>query len=330
MLKTITQHLSDARKVLIAGDVDGSALDARLLLQAACELSHEEIIAEPDKIISAKQSAVFQNFITRRLGHEPVSRILNVREFYGRQFVVTPAVLDPRADTEALVDLVLERMNDQHQPSPHGGRWREATDEGLAANIAVANNPRSKTLIRPSGTFPQGGKDEVRDFNILDIGTGSGAIIITLLAERPSAHGVAVDLSQDALQVAKKNALRHGVSGRLQFHHGSWFEGVAGTFNLIVSNPPYIPHAEIAMLETDVKDYDPHLALDGGGDGLYAYRALAAGASAHLADQGFILVEIGAGQASDVTEIFTLHHFKLHSQKKDLSGHVRALAFQPC
>jgi release factor glutamine methyltransferase len=283
MLKTITQHLGDARKVLIAADVDGSALDARLLLQAACELSHEEIIAEPDKIISAKQSAVFQNFITRRLGHEPVSRILNVREFYGREFVVTPVVLDPRADTETLIDL-------------------------------------ARGLVTPA----QAG------FKLLDIGTGSGAIIITLLAELATMQGVAVDISLDALQVAKKNALRHGVSGRLQFHHGSWFEGVAGTFNLIVSNPPYIPHAEIAMLETDVKDYDPHLALDGGGDGLYAYRALAAGASAHLADQGFIVVEIGAGQASDVTEIFTLHHFKLHSKKKDLGGHVRALAFQPC
>jgi release factor glutamine methyltransferase len=283
MLKTITQHLGDARKVLIAVDLDGSALDARLLLQAACELSHEEIIAEPDKIISAKQSAVFQNFITRRLGHEPVSRILNVREFYGREFVVTPVVLDPRADTETLIDL-------------------------------------ARGLVTPA----QAG------FKLLDIGTGSGAIIITLLAELATMQGVAVDISLDALQVAKKNALRHGVSGRLQFHHGSWFEGVAGTFNLIVSNPPYIPHAEIAMLETDVKDYDPHLALDGGGDGLYAYRALAAGASAHLADQGFIVVEIGAGQASDVADIFAHHHFKLHSQRKDLGGHVRALAFQPC
>jgi release factor glutamine methyltransferase len=283
MLKTITQHLSDARKVLIAADVDGSALDARLLLQAACELSHEQIIAEPEKIISATQSVVFQKYITRRLAHEPVSRILGVREFYGREFVVTPAVLDPRADTEALVDLTL------------------SLDIPVQAGI-----------------------------HVLDIGTGSGAIIITLLAERATAHGVAVDLSQDALQVAKKNALRHGVSGRLQFHHGSWFEGLTSKFNLIVSNPPYIPHAEIAMLETDVKDYDPHLALDGGGDGLYAYRALAAGASAHLADQGFIVVEIGAGQASDVTDIFAHHHFKLHSQRKDLGGHVRALAFQPC
>jgi release factor glutamine methyltransferase len=283
MLETITQHLSDARKVLIAADVAGSALDARLLLQAACELSHEEIIAEPDRIISATQSAVFQNFITRRLGHEPVSRILGLREFYGREFVVTPAVLDPRADTETVIDLI-------------------------------------RGLVAPAQA---GGK-------LLDIGTGSGAIIITLLAELATLQGVAVDISLDALQVAKKNALRHGVSGRLQFQHGSWFEGVAGRFNLIVSNPPYIPHAEIAMLETDVKDYDPHLALDGGGDGLYAYRALASGAADYLAVGGFIVVEIGAGQASDVTEIFARHLFKLHSQKKDLGGHVRALAFQPC
>jgi release factor glutamine methyltransferase len=280
MLKTLEQHLNDARMALIAADIDGSARDARLLLQAACDLSHEQIIAEPEKIVSEEQCAIFEKFLVRRIAHEPISRILGVREFYGREFVVTPATLDPRPDTETLIALITE-----------------------------------------SFMSPQG---EIR---FLDIGTGSGAIIITLLAELPTAHGVAVDISQNALHVAKKNALRNGVSGRMQFHQGSWFDGVTGQFELIVSNPPYIPHAEIATLETDVKNYDPHLALDGGGDGLFAYRALASGASDFLARDGLIVVEIGAGQANDVTEIFTSHNFKLHLQRADLGGNTRALAF---
>jgi release factor glutamine methyltransferase len=280
MLKTLEQHLNDARMALIAADIDGSARDARLLLQAACDLSHEQIIAEPEKIVSEEQCAIFEKFLVRRIAHEPISRILGVREFYGREFVVTPATLDPRPDTETLIALITE-----------------------------------------SFMSPQG---EIR---FLDIGTGSGAIIITLLAELPTAHGVAVDISQNALHVAKKNALRNGVSGRMQFHQGSWFDGVTGQFELIVSNPPYIPHAEIATLETDVKNYDPHLALDGGGDGLFAYRALASGASDFLARDGLIVVEIGAGQANDVTEIFTSHNFKLHLQRADLGGNMRALAF---
>jgi release factor glutamine methyltransferase len=291
MLKTIAQHLSDARKVLIAADIDGSALDARLLLQVVCDLTHEQIIAEPEKIVTEIQAAVFQSYLNRRLLHEPISRILGLREFYGREFVVTPAVLDPRADTEALIELII-------------------------------NSLRLDPRLR--------GDDGLGGLHILDIGTGSGAIIITLLAELPTGRGLAVDLSIDALLVAKKNALRNGVSGRLYFHHGSWFEGVTGTFDLIVSNPPYIPQAEIATLETDVKDYDPHLALDGGGDGLYAYRALASGAADYLKVDGFIVVEIGAGQASDVTDIFARHNFKFYSQRVDLGGHVRALAFQAC
>jgi release factor glutamine methyltransferase len=281
MLKTVAQHLSAARSALIAADIDGSALDARLLLQAATGFSHDEIIAEPDAVVPANQSAKFQEYLKRRLAHEPVSRILGRREFYGREFLVSPAVLDPRADTETVVELALDPC------------FRR--------------------------------DDELR---VLDIGTGSGAIIITLLAERPHATGLAIDLSPDALHIAKKNALQNGVSGRLQFQHSSWFENVIGKFDLIISNPPYIPHSEIAELEADVKDYDPHLALDGGGDGLFAYRAIAAGALKHLAEGGFIVVEIGAGQADDVTAIFAQHRFELIEKRADLGGLVRGLAFR--
>jgi release factor glutamine methyltransferase len=278
MRDTIAAALMAARKALVAADMEPAAIDARLLMQAATELSHEEIVAAPESLLTEEASQKFSAFLTRRLADEPVSRILATREFYGRSFEVTPAVLDPRADTEALIGLALELVK-----KPHG--------------------------------------------RLLDIGTGSGVIAVTLLAELPGFTGVAVDVSPDALHVARKNALANGVSGRLQFHHGSWFNGLTEKFDLIVSNPPYIPHDDIVGLGNEVKDYDPHLALDGGADGLYAYRAIAAGAAARLFDTGLIIVEIGAGQGPDVTAIFIRHGFKLTGRRVDLGGHLRALAF---
>lgn len=279
MSETVLTRMLAARKALVAADIDGSALDARLLMQAATGLSHEDLIASPNTKLTDQAAETFSGFLNRRLDHEPISRILGSREFYGREFLVTPAVLDPRADTEALIELVLDLPRLDH------GR-------------------------------------------LIDIGTGSGAIAVTMLAEMPSYTGVAVDLSPDALHVAKTNALANGVSGRLQFHHGSWFEGITEKFDLIVSNPPYIPHGDIDGLGDEVKNFDPHLALDGGGDGLFAYRAIAAGARLRLATGGVVALEIGVGQAADVTEIFISHEFTPLGQRKDLGGHLRALSFK--
>jgi release factor glutamine methyltransferase len=279
MFETIADRLRAARKLLVDADIEPAALDARLLMQAASGLSHEDIIAAPDAELTSDAALKFSVFMARRLAEEPVSRILGSREFYGRPFLVSPAVLDPRGDTEALIELVLQ----------------------------LVENTQGR---------------------LLDIGTGSGAIAVTLLAEMTRFAGVAVDVSLDALHVARKNALANGVSGRLQFHHGSWFDGITGKFDVIVSNPPYIPHAVIAGLGAEVKNFDPHLALDGGADGLYAYRALAAGAAARLQENGFIVVEIGAGQEPDVSAIFAAHGFGPNSQRSDLGGHVRAMAFE--
>jgi release factor glutamine methyltransferase len=161
----------------------------------------------------------------------------------------------------------------------------------------------------------------------LDLGSGSGAICVTLLCERPAWAGVAVDLANGAVQFTKANADHHHVSDRLDARVGSWFEPSPESFNLILSNPPYIPLVEIGTLGTDVKDHDPHLALDGGRDGLDCYRAIAAGACGHLLTGGEVIVEIGSGQAKGVESIFATHDLGLAEFRKDLGGHVRALAF---
>lgn len=269
--------LSAAGARLKAAGADTPVLDARLLLQAAAGMTREELILGPDRALTAEELARYESFIARRERHEPVSRILGEREFYGRPFRVTPATLDPRPDTETLIDAALPLM-------------------------------------------PQGAR-------ILDLGTGTGAIAVTLLAERPDASGAATDLSPEALGVAQANAEANGVAQRLTLAQGSWFEPVSGLFDMILSNPPYIPEAEIEGLSADVRNFDPRLALLGGNDGLDPYRAIASRSAAHLAEGGHVLVEIGAGQAEDVTAIFAARGFVSQGQYRDLGGHVRCLAF---
>jgi release factor glutamine methyltransferase len=163
---------------------------------------------------------------------------------------------------------------------------------------------------------------------ILDLGTGSGAIVVTLLAELPGAKAVASDLSAAALQVAKGNAEALGVANRASFVRANWFDGVDGQFDLIVSNPPYIPLGNIAGLAVDVRDFDPPKALDGGPDGLEACRRIASGAGGHLAPKGHIILEIGAGQENAVNDLFRGQGFVRESRHFDLGGHVRCLAFR--
>jgi release factor glutamine methyltransferase len=270
--------LAAAAARLRAAGCDTPELDARLLLQWAAGLSREELILSPERPVAGEDLALFLSCIARREGREPVSRILGEREFYGRAFRMTPATLDPRPDTETLIEAALRLL-------PEGAR-------------------------------------------LLDLGTGTGAIAVTLLAERPSATGAATDISPEALDVALGNARRHGVAGRLSLLEGSWFGPVSGMFDMILSNPPYIPAADIAGLSPDVRNFDPRLALVGGADGLDPYRAIASGAASHLAAGGHVLVEIGAGQAEAVEAIFGTAGFACSGRYSDLGGHLRCLAFR--
>ena len=264
-------HVARAR----LGQSSSAALDARLLLEAATGITHAEIIAEPYLQLSEQQMQTFNAFITRRMAHEPVSRILGTREFYGRSFIVTDAVLDPRADTECVIELALK-------------------------------------LVK-QGRF-------------IDLGTGSGAIAITLCAENHELSGVASDLSAPALSVAKANAENLGIVERLDFHHGAWLEGVTERFDLIISNPPYI--RDDANLPPDVARFDPHLALFGGADGLQSYCAIAQQSRRCLNANGLVVVEIGHQQAHAVSEIFVEHGFKYIDEAIDIAGYTRGLAFQ--
>jgi release factor glutamine methyltransferase len=243
----------EAARRLRAGGVETPALDARILLRHATGLTHEALIAHGRDPLSPKHAARFGNFVARRLSGEPVSRIVGAREFYGRAFRIDRHTLDPRPDTETLVDAALE--------------------------IAVGRK---------------------RPLRVLDLGTGSGCILVTLLAELPEASGLGTDASPETLAVARENSARFGVAERAAFLVADWFDGIGGRFDLIVSNPPYIPRGDIDGLAREVAGHDPRGALDGGVDGLDAYRRIAAGATGALTPGGHLFVEIGAGQADTV------------------------------
>ena len=205
-----------------------------------------------------------------------------------------------------------------HQPVSHivgkRGFWNH---EFLVTSDVLDPRPDTETLVAAALEQPFR--------QVLDLGTGSGAIILSLLAEAPEAVGVATDISPAALDIAQRNAGRVGVADRVRFQEANWFDGLTGRFDLIVSNPPYISEAEMPYLAPEVRDWEPHLALTPGGDGLSAYRTLATALGRFLAPKGRAFFEIGYQQASDVIEIFTKAGFSNPVILKDLAGHDRVI-----
>jgi release factor glutamine methyltransferase len=277
-----------AARLRTAG-IDTAMLDGRLILRHVTGLSDVDLIAQPQTLVCDEHISQIEDMINRRKAGEPVSRLTGCKEFFGREFRVAPATLDPRPDTEVLVEAAL----------------------------------------RLPGVLQ--GKRPVR---VLDIGTGTGVVIITLLAEVSSATGVATDVSQDALKVCRGNAVALGVDDRLETVCTNWAGGVTGKFDLVVSNPPYIASHEIAGLAAGVRDYDPGLALDGGPDGLDAYRAIFADAAGWLRSDGHVLVEFGKGQHADVVQIAAREGFTLIDDStglvRDLAGVIRCAIFRVC
>ncbi|MDH3262406.1 MAG: peptide chain release factor N(5)-glutamine methyltransferase [Paracoccaceae bacterium] len=268
------EALRAAAKRLEAAGVEGAVRDARWLLAHALGLAPDALAARLSEPLTAEAEAAFAAAVAAREARQPVSQIIGRRAFWGRDFIVTPDVLDPRADTETLVELALAEPFER----------------------------------------------------LLDLGTGSGCLLVTLLAERPPARGLGTDVSEAALAVARENARRHGVAGRAEFARADWFEGLAGEFDLIVSNPPYIALAEMSELAPEVRDWEPRGALTDEGDGLSAYRAIAAGARVHLARGGRLIVETGAGQGAAVAALFNEEGLESVTCHADLEGRQRAVS----
>lgn len=270
---TVAQALAVATATLKAANIESARLDARALLADALAVEPMRLFSYPERLLSAEEAAAFAALIERRTRREPVSHILGRREFWSLDFRVSADTLDPRPDTETVVEAVLKRLPVRSAP-----------------------------------------------LRLLDLGTGTGCILLALLHELPNATGVGVDASPGACAVAADNASRLGLAERSRVVCGDWGSSLDGSFDVIVSNPPYIPTDDIAALAPEVSRHEPAAALAGGADGLDCYRALAPQIARLLAPGGLAAVEVGQSQTAQVLDILEAAGLASAGVEPDLSG----------
>jgi release factor glutamine methyltransferase len=232
-------------------------------------------------------------------------------------------ILEAR-ETDAISALASRRL--KREPVSRILGLKEFWSLGLAVSPDVlVPRPETETVIEAALDFIVRGGLRMEKLRILDIGTGSGALLLALLHELPAATGIGTDISPAALKIARENAAYFGFESRSGFVVSDIASDIQGPFDLVVSNPPYVVRDEIASLAPEVRDYDPIVALDGGDDGLAAYRAIAANAKRLLAEGGRLYVELGAGQEAAVRMLFTDAGLAVGSVRKDLAGIPRVL-----
>jgi release factor glutamine methyltransferase len=278
MTLTLVKAWNAAKDRLKNVQIDQPAIDARLLLEVAADVTRTDIITDPYRVLTEAQMATLDDFLNRRARREPVSHIIGRKGFWKILLQVNKHVLTPRPETEVIVDEVLK-------------------------------------------AFP-----EQMPFNMLDLGVGSGTILLAVLAERPAAKGLGIDVSEEALAVARENAANLDLAGRVALLRGDWTNGLGDdSFDLVVSNPPYIATDVIETLEPEVRDHEPRLALDGGPDGLDAYRFLAGEILRVLKPGAMFAVEIGYDQSEAVETLFKQAGAQNVRTVKDLSVNDRVV-----
>ncbi len=267
--------MREAAQRLASAGVEGASRDTRLLLAQALGIEPVDVIMRETDSVDATGLAAFETLVKRRESGEPVSRIRGWREFHGLRFAITPDVLDPRPETELLVEHGLRRL-------------------------------------------PQDGR-------VIDLGVGSGCILLSVLAARDDATGIGVDLSPRAVEVARGNAEALGLAARAQVIVRSFADGQGECFDLALSNPPYIARADVEALDIDVRNHDPAMALSPGDDALAAYRAILGAMPGWLKPGGWIGFEVGAGQAGDVSRLMAEAGLIAIEVFDDLAGIPRAV-----
>jgi release factor glutamine methyltransferase len=285
---TLREALRSATAQLRRAGIEDAGGDARRLAAAVLGLSRVEVLTRLERALAPAQVEGLRVAIARRCAREPVSRIIGERDFYGRSFIVTPATLDPRPDSETLIEATLG-------------------------------------IVRREGR--QGAP-----LRILDVGTGTGCLLLTLIAELPQATGLGTDLSRAALEVAAANARRLDLEARCGWLAADALDGVEGHFDILVSNPPYIRTGEIGSLEAEVRLHDPLPALDGGPDGLTLFRRLAAGIPGVIPD-GWVILEVAHDQADAVVSVLAFSGLSVDGGTtaihRDVAGRRRCVAMRP-
>ncbi|MGB6036581.1 MAG: peptide chain release factor N(5)-glutamine methyltransferase [Cryomorphaceae bacterium] len=257
------------------------AQDKKRLLLHVLQMSPEDYARQAPVTLTSSQQTAYEALLQRRANGEPVSKMTGVRAFWKHEFYTTYNTLDPRPETEGIIEAVLSSLPDTQLP-----------------------------------------------LHILDCGTGTGCIILSLLHEYPQATGTALDISPQAIAVAQRNAKQLNMTSRLEFLTLDWTNASFCLYDLIVSNPPYIPTQQVAQLMPDVKEYEPHCALDGGGDGLEAYRQLFQKVVPALKRYGLFICETGEGQSGDVMKLGVAHGLRYMRTYDDIAAIPRILVFQ--
>lgn len=268
--KEDSEAIKGAAESLAVAGIDKAIQEAQLLWAAAMPNRYEN----PAELVSGDVVRAFQALVERRSAREPLSHLIGYRDFYKHRFAVSSDVLDPRPETETLIEQALD------------------------------------------GPFE----------SVLDLGTGSGCILLSLLAERAGARGVGTDVSAAALTIAQRNVAKLELDHRTTLLQSDWYSAVTGSFDLIVSNPPYIAIDEMAGLQPEVRNHEPRMALTDEGDGLACYRTIVAGAPSHLVAGGRLIVEIGPTQAKAVSAMMADAGFADIHVTLDIDGRDRVVA----
>ncbi len=261
--------------------IESASLDARILLEHVLGVSREQLLFSLDLPITPAQYARLEMLVEKRTQRQPIAQLVGKREFWGMNFVVSEYTLDPRPDSETLIEYVLERI-----------------------------------------------KNRAEVFRVLDLGTGTGCLLLSLLSELPSAKGVGVDYCDNALLVAKENAMALGFAARCEFTRGDWCEKLEGEFDVILANPPYIPTDVIPTLDPEVSEFEPMLALDGGEDGFSCYRKIMKALPSIMAKNGLAAFEFGMGQQRGLEALAVENELEIVGVKHDLSGIARCIIVQ--
>jgi release factor glutamine methyltransferase len=278
MTETLGSLVVEAAGALSAAGFGEPRRHARRLIASGLAISQADLFGHSDRAVDEQQITRIRAILGRMIEREPLSRILGQQEFWGLEFALSAETLDPRPETETVVEAVLRRYSDRHAP-----------------------------------------------LRFLDLGTGTGCILLALLSEFPAASGVGVDIAEVAVRTASGNAASLGFAGRALFFVGDWAAAVSGRFDAVVANPPYIPSGDHALLPREVACHDPWRALDGGKDGLRAYRAIAEDLTMLLAFNGIFATEVGADQAKPVAAIMKAKELVLDEIGKDLAGRARCV-----
>jgi release factor glutamine methyltransferase len=346
---SLSDSMARAIERLGTAGIDNAPLDARLLIGYALEFDRAQLLSQSQRALTADESSRIEALIARRAAREPVARILGEREFWGLPFGLNEATLEPRPDSETLVEAALKNLRGKSYesacgkggavPLPLAGGARGGRGVCFTSRIATLLlinpfrilKPRSHDASPPPAP-PASGRGALTASliqtapRILDLGAGTGCLLLALLRELPDATGLGIDSAPRAVEQAQKNAERLGLASRAAFKAGNWLDGVHEPFDAIISNPPYIPSGDIAALMPEVRAHDPLPALDGGKDGLDIYRALIPRLPQFLKPEGFAIFETGQGQADAVAALCRDAGLKGVKKYRDLGGVERCVA----